>query len=682
VVSASGPDAAAGRSGRRARAAILLLGAAVLLFASRARETPATPAQLDLDQAWKVTLADRLEQGEVAGRDFFYTYGPGAQLLAWLASRAHRSHDPLAAVPLVDLLFVAINLLLVVAILWRLDLGVGGTALALLVLSAARIPEHYASFRALLVVLAALAAGEALAEPRRGRRLALGAAAGGVVALAQLVSADLLPLGALAVAGTIALWVLQVVLADRRRGFLVGASLRAIAPPALAVAAASAGAVLAANLALAAFCAPVAGWSGYHRELASMVTGYGLAMGHGWALDSGRTIALFCGSVLLAMTAVRRAGAAAAAERATLLALLAASVVSARSAFTRSDLGHIALGFTPAMVLLSVLVALELRHTRRLAAPTLLLTFALLAGWPFSDLGGVARALGAPVRFDQVRDRTRALRSDEVERAPLLRRAAPARGVRSRLAAVRVELGKQPLAAVPWESHLATALGVPPAGAILQAYAAHTPEAQERYLAALRGEPSTRVLLAVDHLGTRPLDGVLTAARLPVLQRGLLEELEPAAPADRAGTPFLLLRRRAQARRLRAERVEVAQPVARVRGEVRIELGPTPCRLLEVELVLDYPPWLALGSAEPIELEVREAGAAGPIVTTRVVPLREGAPFSVLVPLISMRRFAELWEDPAPPGPTVAELRLRRVAEPLAASPGRSEVRGVSCLEW
>jgi hypothetical protein len=486
-------------------------------------------------------------------------------------------------------------------------------------------------------------------------------------------------LSALAIAGTIVAWTAHALLRERRLGFPLGATARELRPAVQAVALASGVAVLAGNLAVAAFCAPGAGWLGYHRELLDMIAGYGLTMGHRWSLGPGQNAALGAVVVFLVWWTLRRAATAPGRERAQLLALLAAAAVCGRSAFTRSDLGHIALAFTPMVVLLAVLAGSELRRTRRLAAAPLGAVLLLFAGWPLIDAGGIARALGAPARFDLVLDRLGVLHRAEIDRRDVVRRAAQRRGMTARLFRARSTLGGRPLAVVPWENHLAIALGAPPAGAILQAYAAHTPEVQERYLAALRAAPETQVLLAVDHLGTKPIDGVLTAVRLPRILRGLLEELEPASPSP-PGSPLLLLERRPSPRRLRVEPLAIEVLAGTGLTLASVALPSTPCRLLAVELVLSYPPWVALGRPEPLDLKV--LGSGGAITASRVVPLRAGAAFEILVPLISMERYASLWSEAAGPGPEVTALRLGRVSESLATAPSRSEVRSVSCLEW
>lgn len=664
----------------RAGALLVLVVASLLLFASRVRESPAARAELDLDEAWKVSLADRFEHGEVAGRDFFYTYGPATQAVTWLATRLHAERDVLASAPLADLLFVALNLVLLCVLLWWFELGIAGTALAFVILAAARVAEHYATFRVLLVVFAALAAGAALAAPGRRRQLALGFVAGALAVLAQLVSADLLVLAVLAMVATGLLSTAVAVVRELRLGFPGTAAVLAEWPAILGVGAAATAAVAAGNLAVAAFGAPAMGFLGYHREWVAMIAGYGLTMGQGWALDAGRTLALLAAVALLGVWTLRCAGPANP-QRARLLALLGAAVVCARSALTRSDLGHIALGFTPWVVLLAVLAGLELKRTRALGPGSLCAMGLLLASWPLTDLGGIGRALGAPAQLAEVRQRVHALRHATVDRSAVLRRAPLHRGVQSRLGQVRAALeGGGRLAVVPWENHLATALGAVPAGSILQAYAVHTPEAQQRWLDALRAEPTTPVLLAVDHLGTQPLGAVLTPVRLPAIWRGLLEELRPAAPADAGGAPYLLLERRTAPRRLRARPVAVRGRSTTAHGGEQLALVAAPCRLLSLELRLDYPPWLALGRPEPLELEV--SGPGGPIVVSWVVPLRQGASFEILVPLIPMDRLAELWAEATPPVAAVSALRLRRLEERLAAAPSRREVRAVSCLEW
>lgn len=666
---------------RRAGAAVVLVVLSAMLFAGRVLETDLPRAELDLDQAWKVSLAERFERGEVAGRDFFYTYGPATQLVLWLATRLQTTPDVLASTPLADLVFVALNMVLLAVILLQFDLGAAASAFALLALALARIPEHYASFRTLLVALAALAAGAALASERRAPRIVLGVLAGVVVVIAQLVSADLLVLAALAVAAAVGFWVMLGLRRERQLGFPWSAGARQLLPSAMTVAAASAGTVVAGNLAVAAFAAGGSGGFGsYHRDLLDMIAGYGLTMGVDWQLGDGRTAALGLALVLLVVATTRSLGASTARERALLLALLGAAAVAARSAFTRSDVGHIALAFTPALVLLVVVASLELRRSRAVSAAAIYALLLMLASWPLADIGAAARSLGRSTRFHQVRERWSELRHAEVARPEVLRRAAVRRGSISRLGAARAELSGGAVAVVPWENHLAIALDAPQTGAILQAYAAHVPGAQSRWLEELRAESSAQVLLAVDHIGTRPLEGVLTPVRLPVIFRGLLEELEPAVSAA-SGAAFLLLERRPSPLRLGARELAVTRRSGDLDEGLELALEPEPCRLLALELEISYPPWVALGRPEPLALEVNAVG--GPIVTTRVVALRDGAPFEILVPLISGERLGDLWSPSADPGPEPSAIRLRRDSQSLAAAPSRDEVvRRVSCLEW
>jgi hypothetical protein len=662
--------------------ALVLLASGLMLFAMRVLESTPPQGVFDLDQAWKVSLAERFERGEIAGRDFFYTYGPATQVVTWLAMRMHRTRDALASAPLADLLFVAINLALLGVLLWQFELGPAGAALAVAILAAARVPEHYASCRVLLVVLAAFAVAAAMAADGARRRILLSAAAGAVALLSQLVSADLFVLATLAIAATVGVWLAVALWQEGRLGLPWSGTMRELRPAVVTVTLVSAFTVAAGNLAIATFCAPGAGWLGYHRELVDMIAGYGLTMGHHWALDPGRTLALALAMALTGWRTLRYVVSASTGERAGLLALFASGVVTARSAFTRSDLGHITLGLTPWVALLAVLAGLELRRARALSAPLLGGLVLLLASWPISDVSGIARALATPLRAAQVRDRLHELRGAEVDRAEVLRRAAPRRRVASRLAGVQDALGGGGLAVIPWENHLAIALGAEPAGAILQAYAVHTLAAQARYLESLRASPEARVLLAVDHLGTRPLEGVLTAVRLPGILRGLLEELAPEAPQQLHRAPFLLLDRRPTPRRLRSTVLDVlALPGTHRAGtEHRFEWRSAPCRLLALELRLDYPPWVTLTRPEQLELEV--SSGDGAVVVSRVVPLRNGEPFEILVPLISMDRFAELWATPVDRGSLVSGLSLRRMPDPMAAAPRRLELRGASCLDW
>jgi hypothetical protein len=237
------------------------------------------------------------------------------------------------------------------------------------------------------------------------------------------------------------------------------------------------------------------------------------------------------------------------------------------------------------------------------------------------------------------------------------------------------------LAVIPYQLELAIAAGVEPTGAILQAYSAHQPATQRRYLEALTAEPEAGVLLAFEAPRWPALDGVATPARLPVIFRGLIEEFRPVFPDAAPG--FLLLERRPEPRGL----IERPLPLGEVRrssGALSAALpSTTGCRLLELRLAIGYDPRLLFG--RPARMELNVALEGGEVVSTRLVTLDRKTPFSVLVPLVSAERTAELWSPGPEPGPSLREVEIRVLAgsgldRVLAVGPRRLELESVACL--
>jgi hypothetical protein len=83
-------SAAAARRRQWAKLALIALWLP-LTFGARVLETPQQGDSPLLDDGWKIGLAQRWQQGEIAGRDFSYTYGPAAQGLAGLGASWQRA---------------------------------------------------------------------------------------------------------------------------------------------------------------------------------------------------------------------------------------------------------------------------------------------------------------------------------------------------------------------------------------------------------------------------------------------------------------------------------------------------------------------------------------------------------------------------------------------------------------
>src|SRR5262245_33199740 len=53
------------------------------------------PKNVDIDTSWTIELENQFRMGNLLGRDVQFTYGPLAQVLAWLASLVRANHSAL-----------------------------------------------------------------------------------------------------------------------------------------------------------------------------------------------------------------------------------------------------------------------------------------------------------------------------------------------------------------------------------------------------------------------------------------------------------------------------------------------------------------------------------------------------------------------------------------------------------
>ena len=647
-----------------------------LVFGAAVLETERQGSRPNLDEAWKIGFAQRWAQGELAGRDFSFTHGPASQAIAALGAAWHQGRSLIAARPLVDLVFVALNLLLLAGILLAIPEVDGWWIVPVLgAIEVARIAEHYASVRVLVVVAVALALAAAASARTPVRRSLLAALAGLLVLGSQLLSADNLVYAC----STVAAGGASIALHRARgsRGDLLpapGSARAALEATGVTLATAALG-----NLVLALlFATPRRPFGSYHRDLIEISEGYALTMGLPWSLPAASTAGLLLAGTLVAGWLIIRAPAMSMPARTRALALVVAAALTVRGALTRSDPGHLHLALTAATLLVVLAGALGAGGSgRRPHARGWLVLAVAACGWlvslPLDDWTAPARVASVVARTADVRHHLTRLRHSTLGRRTVLP------GGLRRLSARAWQLDRMPerLAVIPYQNELALAIGSELTGELLQAYSAHQPATQQRYLEALWRERGAGVLLVLESARHPPLDRVTTPIRLPVIVRGLLERYRPVAPQAAPG--YLLLERRAAVEPLRAEPIPLG---GRVRGRGSIEAlldSPRGCRLLELRLAIAYGPRLLLGRAAPMELSAHLGD--GRTVASRLLTLDRRRPFAVLLPLIPQARFAELWSPGAEEGPRARTVRIRVLADAgLDVAPGRLEIESVTCL--
>lgn len=346
------------------------------------------------------------------------------------------------------------------------------------------------------------------------------------------------------------------------------------------------------------------------------------------------------------------------------LALLAPfALFGLKSSVTRGDLSHVAFGLTGVLALLALLPAGRIRQTRERTVLLAVLA-AALALWPASTL-----ASGLPTH--ETADPLRAWRrlvepgiDPGLLPQELFSTAAGRPG---------------PLFVFPLQVGFAAAVERRLVAPVDQAYGAHTLDMQADVVEALRAAgPDLEVIYGLDGLPTWRVDGVQSISRSPVLVEYLLTEFRPE-PERVLDGGYLLLRRRDSPRSLSWRRL----PLREVSGGRSISVDfdrPERCPLLRLELELDYPRLAKLTWAAGVR--VRGESAGEPVLSSRLVAVEAGRPFSTYLSPLSGASFAALFGDvPTSAAPPLDRLVLEAEDPgPFGVRPRRIRVAGVACL--
>src|SRR5438093_13783844 len=104
---------------RYAKPAVVLCCSALWLLVSVVRIPDATGGSSDmsLDSSWVIGLAASFQEGAIAGRDFQFTYGPAAQIIASIGAWLNADASAYPALPLILLSFWSYGILLLAIVL-------------------------------------------------------------------------------------------------------------------------------------------------------------------------------------------------------------------------------------------------------------------------------------------------------------------------------------------------------------------------------------------------------------------------------------------------------------------------------------------------------------------------------------------------------------------------------------
>ena len=535
----------------------------IVLIRSQAASDPAT-----LERSSLPGLAAALQQGSISGRDFQSTYGPGAQLLAWIATAVTATRSATDAYGMIAFFFCAASALLAAVMLLICD-QISWQQCAVFYAFSIFLNLFFNVFdiRTIFLLLNAVVAYRTIAAETLPRQIGWATASGLLCFVAQLITTEL------GICVTIA-----AVLA------LVAGSLITRRASALLAVEVFVATFAAANLGLAVVFKLTSPGYGllfdYQNYSLELLRGYHNSMGILWGFPLGKTIALAIVTLYVIGTCAAAAWTLDPLEASFLASLMFAAVLWLKTALVRSDIPQIILAFTPVIVILSLLATIEWRSPERRVA-WVAAVCATLVIWP-------SLSLSAPTDLVKV-----------------LRGKTPAwgaiRGIYARVTTLdtmlRATLNNSDFGdrrdvavlAFPYGNYIPAGLHRPFFAPVLESDAASTESLEQYYVRSLdsRRRAGLEIVYGPDNAEVPPADGVQALTRTPIIFEYLYKYFELESNVEHAGGHYIL-RPRPQPRDVATEQLDFSM-LHQLGDSGILKLNvPSACGLILVELRIDY----------------------------------------------------------------------------------------------
>jgi hypothetical protein len=590
-------------------------------------------SEIGVDTSWVVALPEMLHQHAISGRDFHFTYGPLAQVLAYVGASLHSPWSANDSLPLIMLAFYAASVFLFAAILLLLrPMRWKHCVLLYVAIAALNLFSEPTAFRPLALVLCTVLFIHAIHSNSVPRIVAWSALTGVACFAAQLLTFELGPyaIATIVIAG--------VAIAVRQK-------LKARLWLCLSVLFAVYGiGNLATDLVFYVSGSSYAFFD-YQRYAIETIRGFTFSQSLPWELGVWPTLGLF--AVGLSAAGVmfvidRKEG-----ESDLFLALLVCSFVELKSLTIRSDIGHITQSFSPLVLVFLLGSAVYLSRWRVSKAPTILWGASLVVlwfSWPWAGNYFAADLFHAATNKSPI---TKLSSIRHVSSEPV------------------ADTSSNPLLAFPYQNYIPIAMRHPVVAPVLMSYNASTETLQKYYVESLDREKALEVVYGVDSIDSKTIDEVQAVSRTPLIFDYLYQHFRLGGKAPILEGYYLLRR-------------DTESPRQLVSTDVK-QSGPAECNLLRLNLEMDYPFSRHVGRPTPIELLFSKNGT--PILKTTLVALKANEPFSTYVSLIPPDHFHDLFRS-GPIAPTSWDKMevTTRTSDWLGVAPSKVDVRRIECL--
>ncbi len=639
----------------------------ILISIVRAPASTGTWKDMSIDSSWVIGLAASLQEGAIAGRDFQFTYGPVAQLIASVGAALNIDRSAYPALPMIVLCFWLYGILLFAGIALILSELDWRTVLLVCVMgSVLNLFSEPTSFRNLSLLLCAAVFYRTVTAKSKSTRFVLASLTGVLALWAQLTSLDL---GLYAVAMIISASVgLALLPAVQGVGRVWDSANRYITAGGVALAAFTLGNILL-SFAFRASSNTYGNYAGlfeYQRLSLDLVQGYNLTTGAPWSLGRVHTILLIIVVTYTIIVAGSRFFSKDETDAACILVLTLTSVIALKSALLRSDIGHISVACGPLVLVFLILGRDELTHRRRgvlwIACGVMLVWMWPWSGvYAFNDLRTVLNRPIAPLQ----------------KMINLRRAVTPPEALPPDLQ-LSLSSGPAKVFSFPYDTYIGSAINqlfVPPA---LQNYAAPNVGLQRYYVWRLqKHQPQPALVYGVDDIGSPRMDEVQHITRSPGIFQYIYENYE--LQDDRHfGNGFYILAPRSAPVVMNFTPVQVETIREHAREEIRAPAA-VPCLVARLNLRLRYPVTIAI--SRPAAARVTFLLRDQIVESSRLVPLDNGRSFSTMISLTPPSAFFQLFNDSQVSPPRWDKIQIDfSAADFLDVGPSSVEVLSIECF--
>ncbi len=650
--------------------AIAVAGCCLALFAVTVARSSVAASVFKgntLDHSWIIALAATLQQGQISGRDYFYTYGVLAQIIAWLGTWLSGGNSALDSFFSILLSFQSATIILFGVLLalirqvnWKQVLFI---SLAMGLLTAL---FQYAAFRMMLVLLCAVLLQRVMSAEAATRRM-LAAFMGIVCLIAQLVTAELgiqIILAAAVVLGAYAVFAV-IPLSFSGNGLLSSSHYLSVFGIIL-------GTFVVGNLVVSILfklSSPsyerLFDYQWYNLEI---IRGYNYTMGIPWKLSPrvlwGVFFVILCATAFVLVN-LRRFEVA---DGYLLFSLLISSWVVLKGMTLRSDWGHTTLALIPMTFLLVVmgLSRLETTRWRSVWISALVVLFAIWPGASFSVLTQGSQILAGEL---PVATKLRQI---------LLYRAAAGEYIPADLVEALSD-SSRPMLNFPYQNYIGIGLQRELIAPVLQAHIAHTQALQQKYIEMLADRANALdVVYGLDFVASWPVDNVQHITRIPIIFEYLYRNFE-LQPPQVFNEGYFLLRPRQQSVNLPS--TTLSYTIKQASGaDVVLKLDdPTACSLVRLNMRLSYPFIAILGRPNALHLRFFLRDAL--VMQSDLVAIETGGFFTTFVSLIDAPEFYKVFGTMQNQSKEWDMLQVSpRVSGLLGVSPDRVDVGKIECI--